>query len=67
MHSKKPSICVCRRRLITKVGGLAAEIKSSLEREDFLAWRYNTIGVSDGITQGNEGQFGTRVSRPHLR
>jgi dihydroxy-acid dehydratase len=34
---------------------LAKEIKKSVQKEDMLAWQYNTIGVSDGITMGGEG------------
>jgi dihydroxyacid dehydratase/phosphogluconate dehydratase len=26
--------------------------------EGFLAWQFNTIGVSDGITMGHQGKFG---------
>ncbi|KAH8898652.1 dihydroxy-acid and 6-phosphogluconate dehydratase [Thozetella sp. PMI_491] len=40
-----------------KVGDLGATIKKSIESEGFLGWRYNTIGVSDGITMGNEGKL----------
>lgn len=34
---------------------LAKEVKRSIQREDMLAWQYNTIGVSDGITMGGDG------------
>jgi dihydroxy-acid dehydratase len=34
---------------------LGKEVKASIQNQNFIAWRYNTIGVSDGITQGNEG------------
>lgn len=34
---------------------LAKEIKKSVLEGGFLAWQYNTIGVSDGITMGHEG------------
>ncbi|KAF2720923.1 dihydroxy-acid and 6-phosphogluconate dehydratase [Polychaeton citri CBS 116435] len=34
---------------------LAKECKRSIEKQDMLAWQYNTIGVSDGITMGGEG------------
>jgi dihydroxy-acid dehydratase len=30
-------------------------VKEAVIKEGFLGWQYNTIGVSDGITQGNEG------------
>ncbi|ETS83244.1 dihydroxy-acid dehydratase [Pestalotiopsis fici W106-1] len=39
-----------------KVLDLATEIKASVQKQNFIAWRYSTIGVSDGITQGNEGK-----------
>jgi hypothetical protein len=41
------------------VGDLSLTIKQSVEKEGFLGWRYNTIGVSDGITLGNEGKCST--------
>ncbi|KAH9828071.1 Dehydratase family [Teratosphaeria destructans] len=34
---------------------LAKEVKRSVHKENMLAWQYNTIGVSDGITMGGEG------------
>lgn len=34
---------------------LGKEIKSNLQKDGILAWQYNTIGVSDGITMGGEG------------
>ncbi len=34
---------------------LAKIVKDSVEEQGMLAWRYNTIGVSDGITMGSEG------------
>ncbi|KAK3374638.1 dihydroxy-acid/6-phosphogluconate dehydratase [Podospora didyma] len=30
-------------------------VKKAVEKENMLAWQYNTIGVSDGITMGGEG------------
>lgn len=38
------------------VGDLGKIIKASVEKQGFLGWQYSTIGVSDGITMGNEGQ-----------
>ncbi|KAF2469041.1 dihydroxy-acid dehydratase-like protein [Lindgomyces ingoldianus] len=35
--------------------GLGKEIKKHLLNDGMLAWQYNTIGVSDGITMGGEG------------
>ena len=34
---------------------LAKEIKKSIQAQGFLAWQYNTVGVSDAITMGNQG------------
>lgn len=30
-------------------------VKRAVEKEGMLAWQFNTIGVSDGITMGSEG------------
>jgi dihydroxy-acid dehydratase len=32
-------------------------VKKTLENDNMIAWQYNTIGVSDGITMGHEGKF----------
>lgn len=32
-------------------------VKSAVERQGMLGWQYNTVGVSDGITMGGEGQY----------
>ncbi|KAM5349695.1 hypothetical protein ACJ41O_006200 [Fusarium nematophilum] len=37
--------------------------KESVIKEGFLAWQYNTIGVSDGITMGNNGMRFSLQSR----
>ncbi|EMC99543.1 hypothetical protein BAUCODRAFT_340119 [Baudoinia panamericana UAMH 10762] len=34
---------------------LGKEVKRSIQAQDMLAWQYNTIGVSDGITMGGDG------------
>ena len=34
---------------------IAKEAKAQVMKNDMLAWQYNTIGVSDGITMGSEG------------
>ena len=31
-------------------------VKKSVEQQKMLAWQYNTIGVSDGITMGGDGE-----------
>ena len=31
-------------------------VKRSVEKQGMLAWQFNTIGVSDGITMGSEGR-----------
>ena len=35
---------------------LGKTVKESLQKQGMLAWQYNTIGVSDAITMGNEGK-----------
>ncbi|RSL41341.1 hypothetical protein CEP53_012812 [Fusarium sp. AF-6] len=47
----------------THLFGLAEVAKQSVEKEGFLAWRYNTIGVSDGMTQGHSGMRYSLQSR----
>ncbi|KAK3339750.1 dihydroxy-acid/6-phosphogluconate dehydratase [Lasiosphaeria hispida] len=34
---------------------LGRVVKRAVEKQDMLAWQFNTIGVSDGITMGSEG------------
>ena len=34
---------------------IGKEVKKAVEKQEMLAWQYNTIGVSDGITMGGEG------------
>lgn len=34
---------------------LGKEVKAAVQKQEMLAWQYNTIGVSDGITMGGEG------------
>lgn len=34
---------------------LAKEVKKAVQSRDMLAWQYNTVGVSDAITMGNQG------------
>lgn len=34
---------------------LGKEVKRAILKDDMLAWQYNTIGVSDGITMGGDG------------
>lgn len=38
---------------------LGKEVKKNCVQNDMLAWQYNTIGVSDGITMGGEGMMVT--------
>ncbi|KAL8689513.1 MAG: hypothetical protein Q9218_004837, partial [Villophora microphyllina] len=35
--------------------GIASTVKEAVQKDDMLAWQYNTIGVSDAITMGGEG------------
>jgi dihydroxy-acid dehydratase len=34
---------------------IGKEVKRAVEKQEMLAWQYNTVGVSDGITMGGEG------------
>ncbi|KAK5655288.1 hypothetical protein OQA88_5855 [Cercophora sp. LCS_1] len=34
---------------------LGKAVKTAVEKQDMLAWQFNTVGVSDGITMGSEG------------
>jgi hypothetical protein len=38
---------------------LGKEIKKNVQNDNMLAWQYNTVGVSDGITMGGEGLSST--------
>lgn len=31
-------------------------VKKSVEKENMLAWQFNTIGVSDAVTMGSDGR-----------
>jgi dihydroxyacid dehydratase/phosphogluconate dehydratase len=31
-------------------------VKTAVERQGMIGWQFNTIGVSDGITMGNQGR-----------
>lgn len=35
---------------------LGRTVKQAVEKDNMLAWQYNTIGVSDAITMGGEGK-----------
>lgn len=35
---------------------LAKLVKEAAKKNGMLAWQYNTVGVSDGITMGNDGK-----------
>lgn len=39
-------------------------VKKSVEQQKMLAWQYNTIGVSDGITMGGEGEYEEHAFTP---
>lgn len=34
---------------------IGKEVKKAVQNQGMLAWQYNTIGVSDAITMGNQG------------
>lgn len=36
---------------------LGKTVKKAVQEQDMIAWQYNTIGVSDGITVGHEGKL----------
>ena len=36
---------------------LGKAVKDAVQRQGMLAWQYNTIGVSDAITMGGEGDY----------
>ncbi len=42
---------------------LAAEVKKGVEAAGLVAWRFNTIGVSDGISMGTDGMSYSLQSR----
>ncbi|KAH6612251.1 dihydroxy-acid/6-phosphogluconate dehydratase [Chaetomium sp. MPI-SDFR-AT-0129] len=42
---------------------LGTIVKKSVEQQKMLAWQYNTIGVSDGITMGGDGMKFSLQSR----
>ena len=46
---------VASTNVLTTVLDLGKTVKDELIKKDMLAWQYNTIGVSDAITMGGEG------------
>lgn len=40
----------------THLHHLGKLVKEAVEKKDMIAWQFNTIGVSDGITMGGEGE-----------
>jgi len=46
-------------RCLTEVADIVLDlgktVKEAVIKQGMLAWQYNTIGVSDAITMGNEG------------
>lgn len=49
-------------KIVLEIGKVA---KESVLKEGFLAWGYNTIGVSDGFTMGHQGKKKTRYLSRH--
>ncbi|MBZ0112030.1 MAG: dihydroxy-acid dehydratase [Thermoanaerobaculia bacterium] len=45
------------------LGDLAAEVKDGVEAADLIGMRFNTIGVSDGISMGTDGMSYSLPSR----
>jgi dihydroxyacid dehydratase/phosphogluconate dehydratase len=35
---------------------LGQVVKAAVEKEGMLGWQFNTVGVSDAITMGGEGE-----------
>jgi len=62
MHCKMHFIVLVEERCLTEVANtvldLGKTVKEAVTKQGMLAWQYNTIGVSDAITMGNEGIFG---------
>lgn len=44
---------------------LGRTVKQAVEKDNMLAWQYNTIGVSDAITMGGEGKIARPPPSPH--
>lgn len=46
---------------------LGKEVKKSVVAEGMVGWQYNSVGVSDAITMGNEGDYTPpqMLSYPH--
>lgn len=42
---------------------IAKEAKAQVQKNEMLAWQYNTVGVSDGITMGSDGMRFSLQSR----
>lgn len=42
---------------------IGKEVKAQVLKQEMLAWQYNTIGVSDGITMGSDGMRFSLQSR----
>ncbi|KAK0752798.1 dihydroxy-acid/6-phosphogluconate dehydratase [Schizothecium vesticola] len=47
----------------THLHELGRTVKQAVEKDNMLAWQYNTIGVSDAITMGGEGMRFSLQSR----
>ncbi|RPA87836.1 putative mitochondrial dihydroxy acid dehydratase [Ascobolus immersus RN42] len=42
---------------------LGNKVKAAVDKQGFIGWQFNTIGVSDAVTQGNEGMRFSLQSR----
>lgn len=42
---------------------IGKEVKRQIEAQDMLAWQYNSVGVSDGLTMGTDGMRFSLQSR----
>jgi dihydroxyacid dehydratase/phosphogluconate dehydratase len=54
--SRHPREPVLSQETVLELGNI---VKKSVEQQKMLAWQYNTIGVSDGITMGGDGESRT--------
>lgn len=70
MHCKITITIWMEERYLTEVANIVLDlgktVKEAVTKQGMLAWQYNTIGVSDAITMGNEGisRLRHRARRP---
>ena len=52
-----------RQAILRGVNQLADAVKQGVQEQDLVGLRFNTIGISDGITNGTPGMRYSLVSR----